>query len=234
MAADETRPFFTFYDDSTGERTELSFVTAANWIAKTANLVVDLAGVEPQEPAAIDMPPHWLTAVIMLGCWEAGLSIAHEPSDAAIAFAAAGRCESAKSQQADELWAVELAPLAVGLRPGPAMELDAEDFLVEVRGCGDHFAASSPVTDESVALTAMPAGPDSLTHKQVVEAATRRAEELGISAGERVMMTAAGRAPLDWLLVPLAVGGSIVVVAGDGSNLDLGSRGTSENARFIQ
>src|SRR5690606_31992912 len=32
------RPLITFYDDATGERIELSGVTTANWVAKTANL----------------------------------------------------------------------------------------------------------------------------------------------------------------------------------------------------
>ena len=41
IATDPTRPLLTFYDDATGERTELSGATLANWVAKTANLLVD-------------------------------------------------------------------------------------------------------------------------------------------------------------------------------------------------
>ncbi len=41
VADDPARPLITFYDDSAGERVELSVVTFANWVAKTANLLVD-------------------------------------------------------------------------------------------------------------------------------------------------------------------------------------------------
>ena len=37
---DPGRPFLTFYDVTTGERTELSLTTYANWVAKAAGLVV--------------------------------------------------------------------------------------------------------------------------------------------------------------------------------------------------
>src|SRR5688572_3007266 len=38
VAVDPTRPLLTWYDDATGERTELSGATLDNWVAKTANL----------------------------------------------------------------------------------------------------------------------------------------------------------------------------------------------------
>ncbi|QSB04231.1 TIGR03089 family protein [Natronoglycomyces albus] len=234
MTADETRPFITFYDDTTGERTELSYVTSANWMNKTANLCVDLASLEPGDTVAVDMPAHWLTATVMLGCWMAGLRIAHEPASVPVAFTSADRCRSDKALAADEVWAVELAPMAVGLRPGPAMEAGAEDFLAQVRGCGDFFTPPAPVTGAEVALTAMPGrGPKELTHDQVMSAAKDRAGEMGVGRDERVLMTTQGRAPLDWLLVPIAVGASVVLVAGDGSGADLAKRAQTERARLI-
>ena len=45
VAADPTRPLLTYYDDATGERTELSGTSLANWVAKTANLLVDRCGL---------------------------------------------------------------------------------------------------------------------------------------------------------------------------------------------
>ena len=45
MASDASRPLLTYFDDATGERTELSAATLGNWIAKTANLVTDGAGL---------------------------------------------------------------------------------------------------------------------------------------------------------------------------------------------
>ena len=49
---DPTRPLLTWYDDATGERTELSGATLANWVAKTANLLVDGLGLGPGDRAA--------------------------------------------------------------------------------------------------------------------------------------------------------------------------------------
>ncbi len=75
VALDPTRPLMTFYDDATGERVELSGATLANWVAKTANLLVDGAGLGPGQVAAVRLPPHWQTAAILLGCWSAGLAV---------------------------------------------------------------------------------------------------------------------------------------------------------------
>ena len=38
---DPGRPLITAYDEHDGARTELSVTTYANWVAKTANLLVD-------------------------------------------------------------------------------------------------------------------------------------------------------------------------------------------------
>ncbi|NDU76176.1 TIGR03089 family protein, partial [Actinomadura sp. DSM 109109] len=40
-AGDPSRPLVTFYDDAAGERVELSARTFDNWVAKTANFLVD-------------------------------------------------------------------------------------------------------------------------------------------------------------------------------------------------
>ena len=50
VATDPTRPLLTWYDDATGERTELSGATLANWVAKTANLLVDEVGAGAGRP----------------------------------------------------------------------------------------------------------------------------------------------------------------------------------------
>lgn len=71
LRADGARPLVTWYDDASGERVELSVATAANWAAKTANLLTedDADGVTPH-PA-----DHWLAAVAVLGAWTAGLPV---------------------------------------------------------------------------------------------------------------------------------------------------------------
>jgi uncharacterized protein (TIGR03089 family) len=65
LLADPGQPFVTYYDDSTGERTELSVKTWANWVSKTANLFVDELMLDPGDDVHIDLPPHWLGTVFL-------------------------------------------------------------------------------------------------------------------------------------------------------------------------
>ena len=71
-----SRPLVTAYDDATGERTELSVATYANWVAKTANLLVDELMLDPGDTVLLDLPPHWLGTVFVGGAWTAGLAVA--------------------------------------------------------------------------------------------------------------------------------------------------------------
>ena len=57
LAHDPGRPLVTFYDDATGERTELSVTTYANWVAKVASLLVDELEVE-QRQSGTGRPPR--------------------------------------------------------------------------------------------------------------------------------------------------------------------------------
>src|SRR5690242_2919202 len=83
---DAARPLLTYYDDATNERTELSGATLGNWVAKTANMLVDECGVEPGQWAAVGLPPHWQTAAVLLGCWTAGLAVTRHRDAADVAF----------------------------------------------------------------------------------------------------------------------------------------------------
>ena len=49
---DPGRPLVTWYDDATGERVELSVATYANWVAKTASLLVEEHDLERGDSAA--------------------------------------------------------------------------------------------------------------------------------------------------------------------------------------
>ncbi|ASW53714.1 TIGR03089 family protein [Plantactinospora sp. KBS50] len=197
IAADPTRPLLTWYDDATGDRTELSGATLANWVAKTANLLVDDAGLAPGDRAGVLLPPHWQTAAVLLGCWSAGVSVstdAPEPVD--VLFAAADRLGEAADWPAGDRYALALAPLAAPLAqlpPGYA------DYVLEVRGQGDAFNPPPGVGT-----------PDG----QLVTRATAHAAALGLTAGDRVLVDAHRHPdPVDWLLAPLAAGASIVLCA---------------------
>ncbi|MEV4757488.1 TIGR03089 family protein [Micromonospora sp. NPDC049559] len=195
VAADPTRPLLTWYDDATGDRTELSGATLANWVAKTANLLVDAAALAPGDPVGVLLPPHWQTAAVLLGAWSVGAEVVTAPPRPVEAvFAAADRTDEAAGWPAGERYALALAPLAAPLRQVPAGFVD---YVIEVRGHGDHFTAG---------VTGGPGDAD------LVARATARAAEFGLGAGDRVLVDAARHPdPVDWLLAPLTAGASIVL-----------------------
>jgi uncharacterized protein (TIGR03089 family) len=84
LAGDPGQPLVTFYDDTTGERTELSVKTFANWVSKTANLYADELMLDPGDPIRIDLPPHWLGPVFLGAAWACGLVIADEADVAVV------------------------------------------------------------------------------------------------------------------------------------------------------
>ncbi|GIG89424.1 TIGR03089 family protein [Plantactinospora endophytica] len=200
IAADPTRPLLTWYDDATGDRTELSGATLANWVAKTANLLVDSAGLAPGDSAGVLLPPHWQTAAVLLGCWSTGLSVfGARPDDTDgqpvdVLFAAADRVDEATDWPAGDRYALALAPLAAPVRQLPS---GWADYVVEVRGHGDHFRPYPGAGPQDPVLA---------------DLAADRAAELGIGAGERVLVDAARHPdPVDWLLAPLAARASVVL-----------------------
>ncbi|MFC4020498.1 TIGR03089 family protein [Micromonospora sp. GCM10011542] len=210
IAADPTRPLLTWYDDASGDRTELSGATLANWVAKTANLLVDEGGLGEGDSAAVLLPPHWQTAAVLLGCWSVGLTVADAPTGVDVLFAAADRVDEARSWPAGERYALALAPLAAPLRQVPP---GFADYVVEVRGHGDHFTPYATGGPAQVELLAR---------------ATARATELGITPGARVLVDATRHPdPVDWLLATLTRGATVVLCA----NLDrtrLDARATAE------
>ena len=78
------RPLVTFYDHASGERTELSLTTYANWVAKTASLLAEELDLERGQTIRIDLPTHWLGPVFLGAAWTVGLVPTQD--DAADAF----------------------------------------------------------------------------------------------------------------------------------------------------
>ncbi|MBA3489730.1 MAG: TIGR03089 family protein [Longispora sp.] len=204
LAADSARPLLTFYDDASGERTELSATTLDNWVAKTANLLMDGHGLGSGDTASVALPPHWQTAAVMLGCWRAGLAISHSTQEFTdVAFSALERIEEQKSS---EVYGLSLAPMAMPLRNPPP---GVTDFVLEVRTFGDVYGGP-PADPEAAALVHLPGGGGVMSHATLTERAYARAEELGLTEDDRVLVMEPRR-PLDWLLAPLAAGASLVL-----------------------
>ncbi|SIR81516.1 TIGR03089 family protein [Williamsia sterculiae] len=198
---DPTQPLLTFYDDASGERTELSGLTLANWAAKTANFVRDELGLAPGEAVVVDLPVHWQTAAVLLGVWWAGCEVRTAPDPSAPAtFCAA----SAVEDHADgEVIAVPLDAFAMAV---PGLPMGVIDFGSAVRVHGDRFVPSGagPVALDGSSVTA------------VLTAAGKAAGSAGLRRGDRVLSTHGwtnAQALIDGLIAVFAAGCSLVQVA---------------------
>ena len=147
LVRDPAGPLLTFYDDATGERTELSATSLVNWVAKTANLLRDDVGAAPGDRVAVLLPAHWQAAAVLLGAWSAAAVVGVEPAGTAAAFAAPDRVAAAAG--AGEVFAHSLAPLGRGFADGPPA--GTRDYATEVRTQGDRWAGP-PVADDAPAL----------------------------------------------------------------------------------
>jgi uncharacterized protein (TIGR03089 family) len=208
---DPTAPLLTWYDDATGDRTELSGATLDNWVSKTANLMVDGLGLGRGDVVAVLLPPHWQTAAVVLGVSAAGLAadLGGRPQAVDALVTCPDRVAESAAWPAAERYATGLLPLAMPLREVPPGFVD---YVTEIRTHGDYFRGV-PVGPDDQALT----GPVPLSHLAVLRTAAERAAELGITAGDRVLVdTRAHPDAMDWLFAPLAAGASVVLCA----NLD--------------
>lgn len=224
---DAAAPLLTWYDDATGDRTELSGATLDNWVSKTANLLVDGLGLARGETVAVLLPPHWQAAAIILGVSAAGLAadLGGQPRPVEAVFTTPDLVTQASAWPTGDRYATGLLPLAMPLRDVPP---GYTDYVTDVRNYGDHFGGAPAGADD----TAL-AGPVEMSHLAVMRTATTRAAELGVTAGDRVLVDArAYPDPIDWLFAPLTAGASIVLCA----NLDPGkieSRAEAEKVTVV-
>jgi uncharacterized protein (TIGR03089 family) len=202
IAIDPTRPQLTYYDDATDDRTECSGATLANWVAKTANMIVDDCGLGVGQRACVGLPPHWQTAAVLLGCWTVGLAVETTPQPADVAFVYVD--DATHDWPAVERYALNLHPLALPIRDVPDSYVD---FNSEVRVHGDHFYPTAIPSDTEALVR-----PDrSWTHAELLDEAAARASHLGLAGGRVLIDADAYPDVLDWLLTPLAGGASIVL-----------------------
>lgn len=224
LATDPTRPLLTYYDDATGERTELSAATLGNWVIKTANLLGE-CGLGPGDRAAVLLPPHWQTAAVLLGTWTAGLGVdLHLAATAGlprlgtpaggppgVVFATTDRVRDMVEDvpAAAYRFALGLAPLGAAMRTVPD---GYEDYVAEVRGQADELISVAPAARTGAAI-------DGTSYQEWGTVAQEVAASLGIGPGDRVLVDAArSEHPVQWLLAPLSAGATMVLCA----NLDPG------------
>jgi uncharacterized protein (TIGR03089 family) len=210
LRANQNAPLITYYDERLGERTELSAVTLDNWVAKTANLLVDGAALGPDDSAAVLLPAHWQTAAVLLGCLTAGVPVrfgaaATGPVPADVAFAAVDRAEQARAARPAETYLLGLAPMALPLREVPDGALD---YVVAVRAFGDRYS-SAPADPSGIAWYE----PEPVSQTALADRARRHAGESGLLPGGRLLVPVdAEPDPVAWLFAPLLLGASVVLV----------------------
>lgn len=197
LRADPARPRITHYDDTVGSRVELSGATLANWAAKTANWLRDELDVQPGDVVAVLLPPHWQTAGVLLGAWWCGATVTTSADGAQAAFCGVDRVAEVSAAGADEVVAVGLDALGLGIS---ALPPEARDYATEIRVHGDTFTSGG-------------SGPDT---EQVVNVARTRAAALGLGAGDRLLCTTGwdGTIPGEVLLAVLASDASLVQCTG--------------------
>jgi uncharacterized protein (TIGR03089 family) len=200
-------PLLTYYDLSSGERTELSATTFANWVDKTSNLLVDElmidAGDRVELALAALAPGHWVSAIWQLACWQVGASVTLGRASGAQVVVCGPDWRSYVATHGPELLACALHPLGLGFPE--RLPAGVTDYALEVRGQPDHFAGASRVdselawldSDRELTQADLVAGP--------VEGPLRR-----LARPTDPWTTAR-----DGIITALVTGGSVVLVVGD-------------------
>ena len=210
IAADPAAPLVTYYDQQTGERTELSGTTAENWVAKTANYLRDELMVESGATVALALPPHWQTFAIAHAAWwvGAGVSEVQYAERPEVLFCGPDRMMEYADAPADEIVATSLDPMGRAVAPRPD---HVRDYTSEVRLNGDQYAGPPPDPSQ----VAFRAGDVALDHPAALRVASELAGGAGVRASDRVLAdarTIGEGSVLAWALMPVVAGASLVLV----------------------
>ena len=203
-----SRPLVTFYDDATGERVELSVVTYANWVAKTAGLLQDELGLEHGDTLLVDLPTHWLGPVLLGAAWSVGLVVcpgSERPEEAAAVVCGPDSVDRYAAGHAPVL-ALSLRPL--GARFTEPLPAGVVDYGAVVWGQPDAFLALDEPAPEDPAWRS----PDrEATQRQLLDEA--REGPWG-GPGTRLLtdLNPCSTAGVATLLAPLLSGGGTVWV----------------------
>jgi uncharacterized protein (TIGR03089 family) len=205
------KPFLTWYDDDRGERVELSYRTFDNWVAKTANLLVEELGAGPGDRVGALLVDHWQTPIVLAACWRAGTSVvALDPHGDVEDLVAAFVREELLAQAAAALEGTPVVALSADLLGRATSDLGrALSFSRVVPTMGDLFEAGpDPAGD------ALVTGEGAATMAELLERAAALAARTGLTDADRML---SGRRLLGvdgavaGLLAPFAAGAGVVL-----------------------
>lgn len=201
---DPAQPLLTLLDGRA--RVELSGATTANWVAKSANLLVD--GLGGPSRVGLLLPLHWQAVVLVLAGVATGAQVvvaadADGLAGCEAAFTTVDDAPAALAAGVEDVLAVSLHPLGAPLPAVPPLVLD---HAREVPGHGDHWAGPVP-SGVDVVVAGQPLGP---------------LPSLDLGVGDRVLTDARPADPvaLRTLLAALSEGAALVLVP-DPASVDL-------------
>lgn len=195
-------------------RIELSGRVFDNWVAKSANLLVDELDATASTRISLDLPPHWKTLALAFACWQVGAVVVLDAGEAP----GDGPATGGDTDDADiVLTSRERSPLdpprllacvalgSLALRWDGPLPRGAVDYAAEVRSHGDVFFGDplSPKDDDAVDPVLVVHGGRAITARELPA-------PLGIpaadgSAGPATVLLEAGTDPLRTLAVALTV-----------------------------
>lgn len=215
---DPAQPLLTLHGPG---RVELSGATTANWVAKSANLLVD--GLGGPSRVGLLLPLHWQTVCLLLAGVATGATVvvaadADGLTGCDAAFVLGEHVEAALDAGVDEVLALSGHQLGA---PLPSVPLPATDYAREVPSYADHWGGSAPAT----------------SRVEAGGAAVAPRTDLGLSTSDRVLVAGDPAHPelLAALLGALAAGAALVlaplpaeldlarVVASEGVTCSLGA-----------
>ncbi|RFU40081.1 TIGR03089 family protein [Actinomadura logoneensis] len=231
VESDPSRPFVTYYDDARGERVELSARVFDNWVAKTANFLVDGLGAQPGDDVVLALPEHWQTLVWLMASWSAGLHVhlAEPGPDAPDGLGTPDGPDTPDGLDApdgpyflavaeedlarvDGSGAEEVVGLSLHALGGPMADVPpgVTDYAVEVRAHGDRFRPERSYADDPLLTVTK----TTYTGADLVGEARKSASEWGLDARDRLLVhvpLATSQGVLITLLAPLASGSSVII-----------------------